>query len=854
MAAVDIVRRLTFQVREEGVAATKEKVEGLSRSERDLNAAQRTRMTTTEAVERASQRLTREYQQMVRMQQEMVSIERTAQTLRTQQVYDMQRYADVQRSQSAANNNLAQSAKDVSEGWRSQVVEIAALTNHLKFAALAAYAWSPAFRAMVNPAIAASVAALGPAAVSAGATIVSAMSPALLFLGKIALPILAIVAVWKVLNSLVDQGAELLEKYGNAGRRFDSATAKGNLEKLTALQPNDTVSLQQQQYAAELAGRLADAKFRLQEFMKVQFNLNDVALFFQKIWVNIVEIVAKAADGVTKMIGLIGQAWEKLTSLGTQIGMKIGAAIGAYLPENIKAALTPASAVAPKGDFDVDSHARALRIARSNLSAALGVAAGADKDANIGSTFAARWSASIDALVNKTPKAKEEVAAVAREFDRLERSMQRAAAVQEAEAKAIDASVGEHARLRAEMRLQEVVQQDIAKHGGKMEDYAERIKTLADRFGVAAQRAAELKLQSDVKFTGDVMFLSDTDKQIASILRQIHGAEWKGMMDSPIANTMRWHAALKTANNEIGSSLATIATETAKGVPVMTALANQAQRVAESVLQASMKQLSSQAFGSLIGDTAGLTTGAATAATSLTTAGATLSAQMVAGAAQAAALLTGAGLVTATEITAGSTTGAAAMQLGGQVAGLAEAAGGAAGGGSMAAGGTVAGLAIASAMGPIGLALAAITAVVSLVLMSGKKRDIPGEMREIQELQERRGGYNTRAALAYFDPESLDSRRVKFDLDTQMQLYEEDKKGNLARTELLNARHHEWIVEERNFNKEVAEEQKRHQQEILDRQSSIEDAVFLAVQPPKPAANDNKKPGADTQKKAASAA
>src|SRR4051812_31273702 len=49
---------------------------------------------------------------------------------------------NVARSFGAANENV----QAASDGFRSGVVEIASMTNHLKFAALAAYAYSPAVR------------------------------------------------------------------------------------------------------------------------------------------------------------------------------------------------------------------------------------------------------------------------------------------------------------------------------------------------------------------------------------------------------------------------------------------------------------------------------------------------------------------------------------------------------------------------------------------------------------------------------------------------------------------------------------------------------------------------------------
>lgn len=762
----------------------------------------------------------------------------------------------------AANDNLARSygaANDnvrvASEGFKSQIVEVASMTNHLKFAALAAYAYSPAVRAMVNPAVTASVAALGPAAVSAGAAIFRALSPALAFLSKIALPILAIVIAWKALNALVDQGSELLEKYGNASRRFDSPNMAENLKKLTALQDNSGVSVSQQQYAAQLSARLEQAKFRLQEFMKVQFDLNDVGLFFQKVWINIVETVAKAADGVTKMIGLIGQAWDKLTGLGTQIGIKIGEAIRAYLPENIKAALTatPGDTAASKGDFDVDSRARALKIARANISAQLGTAAGAaNENANIGGTFTARWNNAIDALSKKAPEAKKEVAALASEFDRLEKSMQRSAAVQEAEAKAVDASVGEHARLRAEMRLQEAAQQDIAKNGGKMEDYAERIKTLADRFGVAAQKAAELKLASDVKFTFDTMFLSDTDKQIASVLRQVKGKDWKSFMDSPIADAMRLNAVLKQVDDTLGSLASGFLKDRANGVSSAEAMHNAYMKLRDLFIDMAAKKLVSAALSAVIpsavGETAGASVGATSAGAVWIAAGTTFNTALIAAATTAAGIMSG-GAITdaATKVTSSTTStaieGAGALSDGATKVGSSEVAASVTLGAALSAafaqiaagevwlGITEIGAAVwaAASQNWIAVILAAIAALVAAIGLMGSGDDgLAKKIKEWQDAMRRAFDYDQRRLQAQSDG-SLASQLQLFDRDAAKQRFEELEKGGLALEHLEAALAAERIKIITDFNKEAADRERQHQEAIARAQESAQDRIFAAT-------------------------
>lgn len=100
-------------------------------------------------------------------------------------------------------------------------IEIASTANHMKQATLAAYALSPAFRNMVNPAITASFRALGPAAVSAGGAALSALSPVLAMASRIALPIGLAVESFRAMNAITQLGTERMEEF------FDLATKAG---------------------------------------------------------------------------------------------------------------------------------------------------------------------------------------------------------------------------------------------------------------------------------------------------------------------------------------------------------------------------------------------------------------------------------------------------------------------------------------------------------------------------------------------------------------------------------------------------------------------------------------------------
>lgn len=424
----------------------------------------------------------------------------------------------------AANDNAT-----ASESWRSTAVEVASLANHLKAAALALYVFSPAFRAAVNPAVAAAAAAVLPAAFSATAASIRALMPhlssALAFLSRISAPILAVAAAWTALNVIVDQGSSLLEKYGTASRSLDGANMKSNLEALTKLQQQDSnVTAEQARRAAELNTRLEDAKFRLGEILKVQYNVNDAALALQSIWTNIVELVAKYADKLPSGPPA-DPAFERALE---------EAAAGRSVGEQ-------GATVVDRSIDKAKELAEAYRRARAEISATLGTraAAGGDPDAIIGGTFGARWNAAIDALAKGTDKAKEGVKETRGEFDRLIESMERARAAQEADARTMGQSAGEVARLRTEYRLIEAAQQDIAKNGGQLSDYADRIKQMSDRAAEAALNLEKARVASQIEFNRQTMFLSPQDVQIAQQLRSLYGADVPAALASSEAAVLR---------------------------------------------------------------------------------------------------------------------------------------------------------------------------------------------------------------------------------------------------------------------------------------------------------------------------
>jgi hypothetical protein len=129
----------------------------------------------------------------------------------------------------ALNDNqraLAQSTAqnvEAGRGFAMTGIEVANTANHLKTAAIAAYALSPAFRGLVNPAITASFRAMGPAAVAAGGAALSAFSPLLVTLGRLALPIGIAVESFRAMNAITELGAEKIKEFGELAAKAGAA-------------------------------------------------------------------------------------------------------------------------------------------------------------------------------------------------------------------------------------------------------------------------------------------------------------------------------------------------------------------------------------------------------------------------------------------------------------------------------------------------------------------------------------------------------------------------------------------------------------------------------------------------------
>jgi len=188
------------------------------------------------------------------------------------------------------------------------------------------------------------------------------------------------------------------------------------------------------------------------------------------------------------------------------------------------------------------------------------------------------------------------------EFDRMEKSLRRQAAAQEAEAEAVGRSAGEQARLRTQMLLLEAAQQA----GIKVDEARQKsIDALAERFGKAAQRAAELRLQSDASFERSQIGRDPIEASVASQLRGVYGDSYRQEMDGTIASYIRTNEQLRITKDlilDVGSTFRqTLRAELEQGADGWEAFSRAGLRALERIEDKLMDMVLNQAISKIVG-------------------------------------------------------------------------------------------------------------------------------------------------------------------------------------------------------------------------------------------------------------
>lgn len=423
-------------------------------------------------------------------------------------------------------------------------------------------------------------------------------TPILGSVARIGAGIGAAVVAWKVLNAIVERGAELVERYADANKRLYGENVQTQLDRLTKFQ-EDNLSADQVANATSIAMRQREAREEIERILKMHVDLTDVALRFQSVWAATLETTAK----VLGIFEQIPAALERgAASAGNADWIK---SLNAWMaargmmssPESMGLKqIDPNAPPAAQSSASIDA---ALAAARGNLSAMLGNRASGLEGASIGGTFAARYTD----LISKLEKVRTVTNAATKAandhgnaYTRALESVSRSIALQEADAKAVGLSAGAHARLRTEAQLLEA-----AKRAGlnpEIERASERFKELAARAEKAANALAKARLESDVRFDRAQLGRSDIEASVASRLRS---AGLPVDLDSTEAGMIRLNEQLK-----IGKDLATdfstgFARDLRNGVKATEALGNALGRLSDRLMDMAINQAISGIFGAILG-------------------------------------------------------------------------------------------------------------------------------------------------------------------------------------------------------------------------------------------------------------
>jgi hypothetical protein len=214
------------------------------------------------------------------------------------------------------------------------------------------------------------------------------------------------------------------------------------------------------------------------------------------------------------------------------------------------------------------------------------------------------------------------------------------------------------------------------------------IKQMQERNKLLAQSS---KLEDQLQFERSQIFKSPVEQNIDQMLRS-RGIPADSDFAKANANYMRMTDSLRQIRDTATDSLSGFLKDLAHGVSFMDAMANEAKRAGDALIDAGAKALVNQGLGALGGSTS-IDAASAAGGASLVAAATTVASLIIDACATGAGLLAGGGAASAT-----------ANAAGGAVAGSATATGGAVGGAALAQGGAAAG---AVMCGPIALFAAA---------------------------------------------------------------------------------------------------------------------------------------------------
>ena len=180
----DVVRRLTVVANGEGFEPTTDKMKKLGVATNEVATVTDIATRRSLSAEEAYNRQTRALDPLAKAQDLIAKATRTATAALEQGIITQDQFAQRVEDITAKYTANADAAKDVGDGFHITGEQAVGAANNIRKAAEAAYLLSPAFRAVVNPAIAAGVGAIGtafgaasPMIFSVATRLISVLSP-----------------------------------------------------------------------------------------------------------------------------------------------------------------------------------------------------------------------------------------------------------------------------------------------------------------------------------------------------------------------------------------------------------------------------------------------------------------------------------------------------------------------------------------------------------------------------------------------------------------------------------------------------------------------------------------------------
>lgn len=227
----EVVRRLSLTFSENGADATTGKVNKLAEASGSLATVTDTNAKRALSAQAAFDKLTNQIDSAAKAQTAIEKGTRTLNEALAQGVITQEKYNESLALLREKYEGVDDAGDEVTEGFRATGIEAASVANHIKQAAAAAYALSPAFRALVNPLIGAGLSATGaalsamsPAAAALALNLGQRVAPLLAQIASFALPFALLRAEIALIAFAWSSASEQIDKYNNISKE---ASANG---------------------------------------------------------------------------------------------------------------------------------------------------------------------------------------------------------------------------------------------------------------------------------------------------------------------------------------------------------------------------------------------------------------------------------------------------------------------------------------------------------------------------------------------------------------------------------------------------------------------------------------------------